>query len=321
MKTQILRSIPDLRQYRAALAPSLRVAFVPTMGALHEGHLSLVKLARERADVVIASIFVNPLQFGPGEDLERYPRPLEEDLALLRESGCDAVFLPDAADMYPQGASTQVIESNLSLLLCGEFRPGHFAGVATVVTKLFNLVQPHVAVFGQKDAQQCAVIERMVRDLNIPVEIVRGPTVRETDGLALSSRNRYLSSEERALAPMILRSLLTAVESLVRGERDLATVESLGRGLLESTGAFKVQYWETRDASTLERLEIFDGTRDALITVAAYLGKTRLIDNIIVPKDLGAHADRPLSHPSELADNPWSQWAELPKHAPAPPTH
>ncbi|HEV7718235.1 MAG TPA: pantoate--beta-alanine ligase [Arsenicitalea sp.] len=274
----ILRGIAELRDWRKALPHDVSVGLVPTMGALHAGHISLVDLSRGRCDVTIASIFVNPLQFGPNEDLAKYPRPLDDDLALLESAGCDAVFLPSVEDLYPAGASTYVVEESVSLPLCGAFRPGHFRGVATIVLKLFNLVQPTRGFFGQKDAQQCAVIERMVRDLNVPVEVVRGAIIRETDGLAMSSRNVYLSPEERRLAPLIRQSILAASNAYAAGERDAARLTEIGRLLLERKPAFSVQYWDVRDPDSLEALSLI-GDKGALIAVAAYLGKTRLIDN------------------------------------------
>jgi pantoate--beta-alanine ligase len=248
------------------------------MGALHTGHISLVNVSRSRCRKTLVSIFVNPLQFGPSEDLARYPRPVDEDLALLAEAGVDAVFLPRADELTPVGATTFVTEEAVSQSLCGAFRPGHFRGVTTIVAKLFNLVQPDVAFFGQKDAQQCAVIERMVRDLDFPVEIVRGPTVREADGLALSSRNRYLSAQERELAPLIHQIFQEIEKAFRAGVRDARTLEQIGRSLLENSRAFRVQYFELRHPSSLELVETI-GRDGALIAVAAYLGSTRLIDN------------------------------------------
>jgi pantoate--beta-alanine ligase len=275
---EILRGIAELWAWRKALPHAASVGLVPTMGALHAGHISLVDLSRGQCDLTIASIFVNPLQFGPNEDLAKYPRPLEDDLALLEKAGCDAVFLPSVEDLYPAGASTYVVEESVSLPLCGAFRPGHFRGVATIVLKLFNLVQPTRAFFGQKDAQQCAVIERMVRDLDVPVEVVRGAIIREADGLAMSSRNVYLSPEERRLAPLIRQSILAASDAYEAGKRDAARLTEIGRSLLEREPAFTVQYWEIRDPESLEPLQAI-GNKGALIAVAAYLGKTRLIDN------------------------------------------
>ncbi|ODT82341.1 MAG: pantoate--beta-alanine ligase [Pelagibacterium sp. SCN 64-44] len=270
--------------WRAALPTGQKLGFVPTMGALHDGHMSLMQQARQAADVVIASIFVNPLQFGPNEDLSRYPRPLEADLAKLEAVGVDALFLPSVEEMYPEGASTFVEESMVSLPLCGAERPGHFRGVTTVVLKLLNLVQPHVALFGQKDAQQCAVIERMVRDLDVPVEIRRGPIVREADGLALSSRNVYLGPEDRAAAPMLYQSL-KAVEAAYRaGETDAEKLADLGRSVLAGSERIGVQYWDVRDPESLGGIARV-GSRGALLAVAAFLGKTRLIDNLLLTPD------------------------------------
>ncbi len=279
--TLILRDKAALRAWRAALPAGARLGFVPTMGALHEGHLRLMRQARQAADVVVASIFVNPLQFGPNEDLSRYPRPVEADIAKLEDLGVDALFLPSVEDMYPPGASTVVEETSVSAPLCGAVRPGHFRGVATVVLKLLNLVQPHVAVFGQKDAQQCAVIERMVRDFDVPVEILRGAIVREADGLALSSRNAYLSAEDRAAAPLIFASLQAAEAAHRAGETDAARLIRIGRDVLAGSARIAVQYWEVRDPESLEALETV-GERGALLAVAAHLGTTRLIDNLLL---------------------------------------
>jgi len=282
----LLRSRRELRDYRASLGPGARVGFVPTMGALHEGHLSLVRLALGECTVVIASIFVNPLQFGPNEDLSKYPRPLENDLELLRAAGAHAVFVPTVDEMYPEGASTVVVEESLSRVLCGAFRPGHFRGVATVVLKLFHLVQPHVAYFGQKDAQQCSVIERMVRDLELSVKIVRGPTVRDPDGLARSSRNIYLSAEERSKAPQIFRSLQVVRDAYLSGERRIEALERAGRSILERDSAFSVQYFEVRTLRGLDRPDVAPAVgcegEPMLVAVAAMLGSTRLIDNLVL---------------------------------------
>lgn len=279
--TLILRDKASLRAWRAKVTEGTRIGFVPTMGALHEGHMSLMAQARETADVVIASIFVNPLQFGPNEDLSRYPRPIEADIEKLERAGVDALFLPSVEDMYPTGASTLVEETLVSGPLCGAMRPGHFRGVTTVVLKLFNLVQPHVAVFGQKDAQQCAVIERMVRDLDVLVEIARGPIVREADGLALSSRNVYLSAEDRAAAPLIHKSLQAVVAAHAAGEDDAERLAEIGRSMLAQSERIKVQYWDVRDPESLGAIATV-GTRGALCAVAAYLGATRLIDNLVI---------------------------------------
>lgn len=276
--TKILRTISELRAWRNALPAGARLGLVPTMGALHEGHISLMDLARTHCDTVIASIFVNPLQFGPKEDLARYPRPIERDIALLEAAGVDALFLPEHTEVYPADNSTYVVEEAVSLPLCGALRPGHFRGVATVVLKLFNLTQPHFAFFGQKDAQQCAVIERMVRDLNVPVEIVRGAIVREEDGLAMSSRNVYLEPAQRAIAPLLYQSLLAASEAHEAGERDAAKLETIGRAILAQEPGIEVQYWEVRDRGSLAPLQTV-GAEGCLLALAAYLGNTRLIDN------------------------------------------
>ncbi|MCW5719753.1 MAG: pantoate--beta-alanine ligase [Devosia sp.] len=279
--TRILRTIAEVRAWRKTLRPEQTLGFVPTMGALHQGHMSLMQIARQKADIVIASIFVNPLQFGPNEDLSKYPRPIEKDIALLGEARVDALFLPPVAELYPEGASSVVLEEAVSTHLCGASRPGHFRGVTTVVLKLFNIVAPDFAVFGQKDAQQCLVIERMVRDLDVPVEIIRGPIVREADGLALSSRNVYLAPEDRAAAPAIFASLNAAKAAWAAGERNGARLAEIGRARLAQEGRITPQYWEVRDRTSLKPIETV-GPEGALFAVAAHLGTTRLIDNLEV---------------------------------------
>jgi pantoate--beta-alanine ligase len=279
--TTVLQSVEALRTWRGNLGPKQSLGFVPTMGALHRGHLSLMALSQSQSDVTIASIFVNPLQFGPNEDLAKYPRPIEKDLALLEEQGVDAVFMPGVSDLYAPGSSTYVVEETVSLPMCGAIRPGHYRGVATVVLKLLNLVQPSSAYFGQKDAQQCAVLERMVRDLNVPVRLVRGDIVREDDGLAMSSRNIYLSEDHRRIAPRIFESLETVRNAFAKGEHDALRLAALGRSVLEKEPAFEVQYWDVRHPSTLESLDTV-GEDGALCAVAARLGETRLIDNLII---------------------------------------
>jgi pantoate--beta-alanine ligase len=236
-----------------------------------------VRQALGDCDTVIASIFVNPLQFGPREDLSRYPRPFERDVALLQAAGCQALFAPEASEIYLPDASTRVIESKVSGPLCGEQRPGHFEGVTTVVLKLFNLVQPHHAYFGQKDAQQCAVIERMVRDLDLPLQLHRGETIREFDGLALSSRNVYLNREERSKAPRIHQSLKKVLEAFRAGERDGLKLQKLGRSFLEQDPSFQVQYFELRESASLD--QVAKAEAGTTVFVAALLGTTRLIDN------------------------------------------
>jgi pantoate--beta-alanine ligase len=282
--TVILRTVAEVRAWRDQVPSDKAVAFVPTMGALHAGHMSLMDLARDRADVTIASIFVNPLQFGPNEDLSRYPRPVEKDIALLEGAGIDAVFLPPVHELYPDDASTFVVEDSVSLPLCGALRPGHFRGVATVVLKLFNIVAPDLAVFGQKDAQQCAVIERMVRDLNLRIDIVRGPIVREPDGLALSSRNIYLDAAARRAAPAIFASLEAARLAFEAGERNAEALAAIGQAVLAAEPRIKPQYWEVRHPESLETIEAV-GSAGALFAVAAHLGTTRLIDNYRVPPE------------------------------------
>ena len=247
----------------------LRVGFVPTMGFLHEGHLSLMRIARSRCDKLVVSIYVNPLQFGPGEDLESYPRDEEGDAAKCDQEGCDLLFLPHS--LYSEGHSTRVRVEGLTNRLCGANRPGHFEGVTTVVSRLFGLVLPHLAVFGEKDFQQLAVIRRMTRDLGLPVEVVGGPLVRDFDGLALSSRNAYLSTEERARALSLSGALRAMAES---GIQDTSDLLRLGHGLLEVD---ELDYLEVLDAETLEPLEVLD--RPARAFVAARVGRTRLIDN------------------------------------------
>ena len=279
--TIVLRSIAEVRAWRDGLPREQDVALVPTMGALHAGHISLMELARRQAPITIASIFVNPLQFAPGEDLEKYPRPIEKDLALLEAAGVDAVFLPTAAELYPDNASTYVNEERVSTHLCGAERPGHFRGVTTVVLKLFNIVAPDVAVFGQKDAQQCTVIQRMVRDLNVRVRIVRGPIVREADGLAMSSRNIYLSPSERAAAPAIVSSLRAVQAAFAQGQRSAAQLAALGIARLSAEPLARLQYWEVRHPTTLEPMETV-GPEGALLAVAAHVGTTRLIDNLLI---------------------------------------
>ena len=276
---KILRTRAELRRWRQSLEPKSRVGFVPTMGALHEGHLSLLRMSRRDCDVTIASIFVNPLQFGPNEDLSKYPRPFEKDCALLEAQGVDALFSPSPEELTRADASTFVVEEKVSLPLCGEFRPGHFKGVASIVLKLFNLVQPTISYFGQKDVQQCALIERMVRDLEVPVEIRRGETVREADGLALSSRNQYLSPSERERATDIYKSLTRARDLWNSGERSATKIKRAALEILDASGEFRVQYWEVRDPENLETLSE-TSAKGVLFVVAAYLGTTRLIDNL-----------------------------------------
>jgi pantoate--beta-alanine ligase len=256
-----------------------RVAFIPTMGNLHAGHVSLIEAAREHGDHFIASIFVNPMQFGPNEDFAHYPRTPKNDETMLAEAGCDLMFMPDVAEIYPNGAdrATRVEVPELSTILCGEFRPGHFEGVATIVAKLFNIVDPDVAVFGEKDFQQLAIIRRMVADLCEPIEIIGAPTVREADGLAMSSRNQYLTADERQTAPQLSAALSRAVKRLAAGERDFAAIERAELDAITRAG-FRPDYFTVRDAKTL--VPPSTESQHLVVLVAARLGKARLIDNL-----------------------------------------
>jgi len=270
-----------------------RIALVPTMGALHEGHFALIRLARQMADVVVVSIFVNPLQFGPQEDLSRYPRPLEQDLSLCREAGVDMVFTPSVAVLYPHGTENMTVvtpPTGLTERFCGEFRPGHFTGVATVVLKLFNLLRPHMAVFGEKDAQQLMVIRQMVRDLQVPVQIISHSTVREASGLALSSRNRYLKTEAEQQAALCLTTILQRIRAKAQqvaqaGEPPLdakVTLEETSRALLaemsEPAVTIRLQYLAAVDKDTFAPREVLEtGTK---VLIAAYINEVRLIDNM-----------------------------------------
>ena len=265
---------------RAVRRDGKRLGFVPTMGALHEGHLSLVRAARGSCDVVAASIFVNPTQFGPSEDLAKYPRSFERDCALLEREGVSFVFAPSVEEMYPAGAVTWVTVDELSGKLDGRSRPGHFRGVTTVVSKLFHIVEPNAAFFGQKDAAQVAVIRRMVRDLNLAVEIVTCPIVREGDGLAMSSRNAYLNGEQRKQALVLHRSLMRAEELVKAGERNAGRLAAAGREELAREGAVRLDYFEVVDPETLD--PVADVSAGALVAVAAYVGSTRLIDNVVI---------------------------------------
>ena len=249
------------------------------MGALHQGHLSLVRAARAKCDFVVVSIFVNPTQFGPQEDLSKYPRTLERDCALLEREGVELVFVPEVEEMYPAGAVTWVTVEGLSERLCGRSRPGHFRGVTTVVAKLFHIVQPDTAFFGQKDAAQAAIIRRMVRDLAMPVEIVVCPIVREADGLALSSRNVYLTAEQRTQALGLSRALGEVEAAFRGGERDAAKLAALGRAVVAAEPGVRLDYFEIVDADDLEPVGEAAG---ALVAVAAWVGTTRLIDNVVL---------------------------------------
>lgn len=274
----IVSTLEELRSARRLLDEP--VGFVPTMGFLHDGHLALVRRAREECAAVIVSIFVNPTQFGPNEDLEKYPRDLERDIRLLDEVGAHLLWTPTPEVMYPPGYQTWVEVQDLTRRLEGAVRPGHFRGVTTVVAKLFNAVQPQKAYFGQKDAQQAAVIRRMTHDLNFPIEIVVCPTVREADGLAMSSRNTYLNPEERQAATVLYRALNAARNAYEAGERNAAALRRIMSETIRSEPLAQEQYVSCADFETLEELERVDGK--ALLSMAVFVGKTRLIDNLVL---------------------------------------
>ena len=273
---RIASTLDELRSARLSLIGT--VGFVPTMGYLHEGHLSLVRRAREECDRVVVSIFVNPTQFGPNEDLAKYPRDIEHDLSLIEPLGVDLVWMPTAEIMYPKGYQTWVEVEAITRPLEGAMRPGHFRGVTTVVAKLFNAVQPHKAYFGQKDAQQAAVIRQMTRDLNFPIEIVVCPIVREADGLAMSSRNVYLDPEQRKAATVLFRALNAAKEAYEKGERDAEKLRTIMKDTIASEPLADAQYVSCADYDTLEELDEVKGK--ALLSMAVFIGKTRLIDNL-----------------------------------------
>jgi pantoate--beta-alanine ligase len=279
---QILHRVEEARAFsRACRDRGEKLGLVPTMGYLHEGHLSLIRLAKRRASKVVVSVFVNPLQFGPREDLDRYPRDFERDRALCEKEGADALFAPDAAEMYPTGFATRVeVSGPLTAGLCGARRPGHFTGVATVVTKLLAIGDPDVAVFGQKDAQQALVVKRLVEDLNLPVEIAVAPIVRESDGLAMSSRNAYLSKDERAQARVLRASLDRAEGLFSSGDRDAETLLESVRAVIGTAPLARLDYAELVDAETLEPLQTIKSA--ALLALAAWFGPTRLIDNTVL---------------------------------------
>ncbi len=283
-----MNRVKTIRELRAAVAQARaegkQIGFVPTMGNLHAGHAALVEKAAQRADFVVASIFVNPLQFGPSEDLDKYPRTLAADQQKLFEAGCHLLFTPDVEEMYPHGMAdqTRISVPGVSEGLCGASRPGHFEGVATVVTKLFNMVQPDLAIFGQKDFQQLAVIRALVRDLNMPIQIIGEPTVRAADGLALSSRNGYLSDAQRAAAPALYRSLVQVAEAIRGGARDFAQLVATAQQRQIDAG-FRPDYLEIRESNGLRPASRED--RQLVILVAAFIGSTRLIDNLLLDLD------------------------------------
>ncbi|EGH99154.1 pantoate--beta-alanine ligase [Pseudomonas syringae] len=278
-----MNTVKTVLELRAAVARARsegkRIALTPTMGNLHSGHAALVSKAAQRADFVVASIFVNPLQFGPNEDLATYPRTLAADQEKLLQAGCNLLFTPGVEEMYPHGMADQTLVSvpHLSQGLCGASRPGHFEGVATVVNKLFNMVQPDLAIFGEKDFQQLAVIRAMVRDLNMPIQIIGEPTVRADDGLALSSRNGYLDEAQRAAAPALYQAIRQTAEAISAGEQDFETLLNSKKQQLQAAG-FRIDYLEIRNADSLRPTTAEDP--DLVILAAAFMGKTRLIDNL-----------------------------------------
>jgi pantoate--beta-alanine ligase len=278
---KIVKSVSEMQQLADLWRRDGKViAFVPTMGYLHEGHLALMRAARKEGDVLVISIFVNPIQFGPQEDYERYPRDLERDLRLAESVNVDVVFAPEVKEMYPDGFQTIVDVTELSKPLCGKSRPGHFRGVATVVAKLFNIVKPHVAVFGEKDFQQLVVIRRMVKDLNMDVRIIGHPIVREADGLAMSSRNVYLSPEERKVALRLSQSLKKARRLVAQSVLDAQEILKAVVSHLCQDDALRLDYAELRDPETLEEVSVVN--KPTLLAIAAFVGKTRLIDNCIL---------------------------------------
>lgn len=278
-----MNTVKTVQELRAAVARARsegkRIALTPTMGNLHSGHAALVAKAAQRADFVVATIFINPLQFGPNEDLATYPRTLAADQEKLLQAGCNLLFTPSVEEMYPHGMADQTLVSvpHLSQGLCGASRPGHFEGVATVVSKLFNMVHPDLAIFGEKDFQQLAVIRAMVRDLNMPIQIIGEPTVRAEDGLALSSRNGYLNEAQRAAAPALYQAIRQTADAISAGEQDFDALLTSKKQQLEAAG-FRIDYLEIRDATSLRPTTAEN--RDVVILAAAFLGKTRLIDNL-----------------------------------------
>ncbi len=278
---KVIKSVSDMSAEAARLREEgKRISFVPTMGNLHEGHLSLMRTAKPLADVLVISIFVNPLQFEQGSDFDAYPRTFQDDLEKCESVGVDIVFAPTESDLYPEGFQTTVEITEVSKGLCGDFRPGHFKGVATVVLKLFNIVKPNVAVFGEKDFQQLCVIQRMVKDLNLDVEIIGHPTVREPDGLAMSSRNQYLSPDERRRAALLYRFLKQAREKFEKGEKRAQRLIAEVQNGLSRDPRISVEYVSIRDRVTLKPLDTID--RPAVLALAVHIGKTRLIDNIFL---------------------------------------
>lgn len=278
---KIYKTIEAMRAAsRTQRSTGKHLGLVPTMGALHEGHLSLIRAAKAQCALVAVSLFVNPLQFGPGEDLAKYPRDFAGDRGLLEQEGVDFLFVPSVEEMYPAGAVTYVTVESLGDKLCGRSRPGHFRGVTTVVSKLFHIVEPDLAFFGQKDAAQVAIIRRMVRDLNSPVQIVTCPIRREADGLAMSSRNAYLDPQQRKFAPALYRSLMEVQKSFDHGEHKADKLIAAGKLVFAEDPAVRLDYLEIVDPDTLDPVDVV--SRRALVAVAAFFGKTRLIDNVVL---------------------------------------
>ncbi|MBI3609486.1 MAG: pantoate--beta-alanine ligase [Nitrospirae bacterium] len=277
---RLIKTIKQMRQWAERRRRGKTIGFVPTMGALHEGHRSLMRAARRRCDAVVVSIFVNPAQFGPNEDYARYPRDLKGDAALCRREKVDVLFMPTAETVYPEGHDTKILVGRIGEVLEGAVRPGHFSGVATVVAKLFQIVRPQIAFFGQKDYQQTVVIKRLVRDLNFPVKIVVCPTVREKDGLAMSSRNRYLSSEERNASRVLFKALQKGRERIQEGERDSAAVRDAMTLLIQEQPPARIEYAAIVHPDTLMEVTQIEGP--VVLLLAVWIGKTRLIDNLLV---------------------------------------
>lgn len=280
MTLETIETIARMREFvETARRGGRTIGCVPTMGALHAGHGALIERARAESDLVVVTIFVNPIQFDRKDDFERYARTFEADRAFCEARGVDAIFAPSSEEMYPEPLATFIESPEISRFLCGEFRPGHFRGVATVVAKLFNIVQPDAAYFGEKDAQQLAIIEQMVRDLNFPVRIVPVATVREADGLALSSRNQRLTAEERRVAPLLYEALRAAQRAIAGGERDPAKVKRAALAVLESELSIRVEYFEIVDPQRMQPINAISGA--VRVAAAAWLGSTRLIDNVL----------------------------------------
>lgn len=278
---ELIPHIRDMQHWsEARRLEGKKIAFVPTMGFLHEGHLSLVREGKKRGNVVVVSIFVNPIQFNQQADFAKYPKNFEQDRSMLEEIGADALFCPEAAEMYPEGFQTSVEVATVSQPLCGAFRPGHFRGVATVVAKLFNIVKPHCALFGEKDFQQCVVIQRMVKDLSFDLDIIPMPTVREPDGLAMSSRNARLSPEERQKSLCIFQALRAAADMVSRGERQANTILKTVQALLERQDGVRIEYMTLCHPESLE--EVQEVTEPTLLAIAVWVGEVRLIDNRVI---------------------------------------